>query len=293
MSNRTKTDEPEIELDQEEEESVQQNASLATPVLYEIIRRSGEEELTRPVQSLVISGFAAGLAIGFSVLAEAILLARLPDTAWRPLIDNLGYSVGFVMVIMARLQLFTENTITVVLPVLLKPSRLGFAGVARLWSSVLAANFAGCALFAAGLYYTGAIPPEVLTASLSISHHMMENSVWQMFIKGIFAGWLIAALVWMLPNAHSAGLWLIILITYLIAAGDFTHVVAGTVEGFLLVYAGDVSLIAMLGGFFLPTLLGNVVGGTGLFALLTYGQIEQELHQKTTSIDKMFGKQKK
>lgn len=292
MSDELLEEESTIDLDKKEEESVAQNASLATPVLYEIIRRAGEEELTRPVQSLVISGFAAGLAIGFSVLAEAILLAHLPDEPWRPLVDNLGYSVGFVMVIMARLQLFTENTITVVLPTLLKPSKIGVTGLARLWSSVLAANFVGCALFAAGLYYTGAIPADVLAASLSISHHMMENTVWQMFIKGIFAGWLIAGLVWMLPNAHSAGLWLIILVTYIIAAGDFTHVVAGTVEGMLLVYAGDVSLTAMLGGFFLPTLLGNIVGGTGLFALLTYGQIEQELHQKTSGIYEIFSKEK-
>lgn len=79
MSDELLEEESTIDLDKKEEESVAQNASLATPVLYEIIRRAGEEELTRPVQSLVISGFAAGLAIGFSVLAEAILLAHLPD----------------------------------------------------------------------------------------------------------------------------------------------------------------------------------------------------------------------
>ncbi len=149
--------------------------------------------------------------------------------------------------------------------------------VARLWSIVLAANFVGCAAFAAGMYHLNAVPADVLAASLRISHHMMENSVWEMFFKGIFAGWLIAALVWILPNARSFSLLVIILITYVIALGDFTHVVAGTVEGFLLVYAGELSLPAMLATFYIPTLLGNIAGGTVLFTLLTYGQIEQGL----------------
>lgn len=277
-SKKSKASEEEpIKLDQEQKETVERQSALPVQIVYEIVRREGEEELKRPNQSLILSGAAAGLAIGFSVLCEAMLLAHLPDEPWRPLVDNIGYSVGFVLVILARLQLFTENTITVILPVLLKPSRAALLNVARLWSIVLAANFVGCAAFAAGVYYLNTVPPAVLEASLKISHHMMENSVWEMFFKGIFAGWLIAALVWILPNARSISLIVIMLITYVIALGEFTHVVAGTVEGFLLVYAGELSLPAMLATFFIPTLLGNIAGGTGLFTLLTYGQIEQEI----------------
>lgn len=267
----------EIDLDQDEEKEVQEREALRAPVIYEIIRREGEEELTRPAFSLAVSGLAAGIAIGFSVVSEAILHAYLPDAPWRHLIESFGYTVGFLIIIMARLQLFTENTITPVLPVLLNPTGASIMRTARLWGIVLAANLAGCFIFALLLITPGAIPPDVYRGALSISHHMMENDRWEMLIRGVFSGWLIASLVWMMPTADNAKFWAIILITYLIAAGNFTHIVAGSVEAFLLVLVGDLSLLAMATDFFIPVLVGNVVGGTCLFAILSYGQISHEI----------------
>lgn len=266
-----------ITLGRGEEAEVRDRGRLRSPVIYEIIRREGEEELTRPASSLSWSGFAAGIAIGFSVLSQAILKAYLPDAPSSQLIETLGYSVGFLIVILARLQLFTENTITVVLPVLLNPSIGSVARTGRLWGIVLAANLVGCLVFAAALLVPGLLGAEVLEAALAISRHMMSYTIFEMFVKGIFAGWLIASLVWILPTAKSASFWIIVLLTYLIAVGGFTHVVAGSVEGFLLVLNGEISIATMALGFFVPTLLGNIVGGTGLFALLTYGQVSGEI----------------
>jgi formate-nitrite transporter family protein len=58
------------------------------------------------------------LSISFSLLAQSVLQAHLPDEPWRPLVSTLDYSVGFIMVVLSRQQLFTGNTITVVLPVM-------------------------------------------------------------------------------------------------------------------------------------------------------------------------------
>src|SRR5580692_3952652 len=99
-------------------EGVEERSSPRTPVIYEIVCRLGEEEMARPVTSLWWSGVAAGLSISFSLLAQAILRAHLPDEAWRPLVTSFGYSIGFVMAVLSRQQLFTENTVTVVLPVM-------------------------------------------------------------------------------------------------------------------------------------------------------------------------------
>lgn len=99
-------------------ETVADNARLSAAVVYEIIQREGSAELSRGAAALWWSGVAAGLAIGFSVVAEALLAAYLPDAPWKPLVDNLGYCVGFLIVILARQQLFTENTLTAVLPVI-------------------------------------------------------------------------------------------------------------------------------------------------------------------------------
>jgi len=76
--------------------------------------------MERPITSLWWSGVAAGLSISFSLLAQALLQAHLPDTSWRPLLTSLGYPVGFLIVVLARQQLFTENTITPVLPLAAK-----------------------------------------------------------------------------------------------------------------------------------------------------------------------------
>lgn len=275
------TDKPEeseeIDLEGHEEEKVQEREPLRAPVIYEIVRRDGEEELARPAFSLLVSGFVAGLAIGFSVVGEAVLHAYLPDAPWRHLVESLGYSVGFLIVIMARLQLFTENTITPVLPTLLNPTAQAILHTARLWAIVLAANVAGCFVFALAIHTPGSLPVEVYSAAISISQHMMENSWWQMFVRAIFSGFLIAALVWMMPTAQAAKFWAILLVTYVIAAASFTHIVAGSVEAFLLVLAGDLTIPGALWDFFVPVLLGNVLGGTLLFAMLSYGQVSQEV----------------
>jgi formate/nitrite transporter FocA (FNT family) len=267
----------EIKLDPDEEKAVEDRLGLSAPAIYETIRREGEEELERPAFSLALSGLMAGIAIGFSVIGEAMLRAYLPDAPWRHLVESFGYTFGFIIIIMARLQLFTENTMSPVLPVLIAPTWGSAGRTLRLWAIVLAANLAGCLMVAAMLVGARPVPAEVFEAAMGISHHMMELDVAQMFVRGIFSGWLIAALVWMLPSAGSAKLWVIVLMTYIIAAGSFTHVVAGSVEAFMLVLHGDLSLAGMVFDFFLPVLAGNVAGGTLLFAVLSYGQIAHEI----------------
>ena len=109
---------PTGDITEREVEDIEERSSPRTPVIYEIVRRLGEEEMARPALSLWWSGVAAGLSISFSLLAQSVLQAHLPDESWRPLVSSLGYSVGFIMVVLSRQQLFTENTITVVLPVM-------------------------------------------------------------------------------------------------------------------------------------------------------------------------------
>ena len=91
------------------------------------------------------------------------------------------------------------------------------------------------------------------------------------------AGLLIAAVVWMLPSAKRSEALVIILFTWLIAAGDFTHVIAGSTEIFALVVIGELGPLTAFSHHILPVLVGNVIGGTGLFAMLAYGQIRREM----------------
>src|SRR5690348_7492421 len=99
-------------------EKIEERSALSAPIVYEIVRKEGDEEMERPATSLWWSGVAAGLSISFSLLAQSILELYLPDAPWRSLISSFGYAVGFLMVVLGRQQLFTENTITAVLPVM-------------------------------------------------------------------------------------------------------------------------------------------------------------------------------
>lgn len=262
-----------------ESEQVEERSELRTPVIYEIVRKRGDEEMARPAISLWWSGLAAGLSISFSLLAQAILHSHLPDSPWRTLLTSTGYSVGFVMVVLGRQQLFTENTITAVLPVMAEFSLANLGRMGRMWGIVLVANLAGTLLAALLCSFAPVISPEQRAGMLELSAHLMQNGWLEMLFKGISAGFLMAAMVWLLPSAETARFWVVLLMTYLIAVGGFTHIVAGSVEAFMLVVNGRLGLGAMIAGFTVPVLIGNVLGGTALFALLSYAQVMKELAQ--------------
>jgi formate/nitrite transporter FocA (FNT family) len=268
---------PQEGLTREETRSVVKRRKLRAAVVYEIIRTEGEGELARSVAALWWSAIAAGLSIGFSVLAQALLRAYLPEVPGAAIIENVGYSVGFLIVILSRQQLFTENTLTAVLPVMANREWRWVWVMLRLWGIVLVGNIVGCLLFAGFLAYSGALTPEFAESVRAIGAKLMANTPLEMFTKGIVAGWLIAALVWMMPSAEGTEIFVITLITYLIALGGFTHVVAGSAEAFYLWFIGQESLSHVIFGFFLPTLAGNVAGGTVLFAVLSYAQVREEI----------------
>lgn len=256
---------------------VEERSSPSTPVIYEIVRRVGEEEMARPATSLWWSGVAAGLSISFSLLMQTILETHLPDTPWRPLVSSFGYTVGFVMVVLSRQQLFTENTITVVLPVMADLTFQNVWKLCRMWAIVLAANMAGTLFAALFCNFTPALTPDLWHGMLDISRHLMEHSWLEMLFRGIAAGFLVAAMVWLLPSAEAAQFHVIIMLSYLIAVGGFVHIVAGSIEAFLLVLNGDLNWLAMLTDFFAPALIGNIIGGTALFALIAYAQVMKEI----------------
>lgn len=267
----------EANLDEREKDEVEEHLPLRAPMIYEIVRRQGLEELRRPVHSLWWSGLAAGIALSTSVYFESFLHHYLPDAHWRPLVENFGYSFGFLLVILGRLQLFTENTITVVLPLLIQRNLRALRGVARLWGVVLCANIVGTLLSAAIAVYGGIAEPQHLEAALALARSYVDNTPMEMLLKGIPAGFLVATLVWTLPGSRGNEFWVIVAVTYVIALGGLTHVVAGATEVFMLVFTGEVEPLRSVVAYLLPTLVGNIVGGTMLFSVLAYGQISEEL----------------
>src|SRR3954471_18810037 len=147
-------------------------------VVYRAIYREGMEELSRDAASLAWSGLAAGLAMGASLIVEAVLRSHLPDTSWRPLVAKMGYGVGFLIIILGRQQLFTENTLTVVLPLLREKKFEILRNVLRLWSVVLAANLIGAFIFAAAVGRTSVFPAEIHESFSAIAVEAMKEPFW-------------------------------------------------------------------------------------------------------------------
>jgi formate/nitrite transporter FocA (FNT family) len=271
------SEESPVEVTAEEESTIREQMPSRAPVFFEIIRRNGQEELERPLQSLWWSGLVAGLSIGFSVLTVAMLRRYLPQGEWTSIVSQLGYSVGFVIVILSRQQLFTENVITAVVPVISNNHLHNLLLMLRLWGVVLVANVVGATLFALFLTYGGAIDADLAKAIHKVSEHLLNGTPTETMARGMVSGFLIASLVWILAGIEGSKLGIIVLITYLIALGNFDHVVAGSVEASYLVLEGSQTVGQAITGFFVPTLIGNLIGGTAIFTLLAYGQIRGEL----------------
>jgi formate/nitrite transporter FocA (FNT family) len=261
----------------EEVKDVEDLATPRTPVIYEVVRRLGEEEMERPLSSLWWSGVAAGLSISFSLLSQAILTAHLPQASWQPLVVSFGYCIGFIMAVLSRQQLFTESTITAVLPVAADVTRGNIVRMARLWAIVLAANLTGTLFAALFCTFTPVLPGDIYSAMLEISRDLLALGWWEMLFRAIAAGFLMAAMVWLMPGAEGAQFHVITLMTWLIAVGGFTHIVAGSMESYLLVFSGEWVWWRMITEFMVPVLIGNMIGGTALFGLIAYAQVMDEI----------------
>jgi formate-nitrite transporter family protein len=162
------------------------------------------------------------VAISASLLTETFLRVRLPRAEWTELVVSFGYAVGFVIVILGKLQLFTESTVTAVLPLATHPTSRNVGRLFRLWSIVFVANMAGTCLVALLLAKQIIIGPEQLAAALDVSKMILTKGPEATLFSAMPAGFLIASIAWILPTARESAIWVIMLITYMISLGEFT-----------------------------------------------------------------------
>ncbi len=163
------------DLSAQEQREVDKNQPPRAAVLHEIIRTQGDKELERSVAALWWSALAAGLTMGLSLMGMGLLNSRLPDSEGFKVIASFGYCAGFLAVILARQQLFTENTLTAVLPIMSKPTLGNFGRLFRLWSIVLVGNLCGTLLVAYVMLHLPIFDAKTDLAFLDIGRKVMEN----------------------------------------------------------------------------------------------------------------------
>ena len=275
MNDKAGKDSP--HLDDDEQKQAEDLAPVGPLVIHEIIRAQGQREQDRAASGLLWSGLAAGLSIGFSMVAQAYLRAGLPDAPWAPLVDSFGYCLGFLIVILGQQQLYTETALTAVIPALTNRDAKSVRGMFRVWGLVLSANLVGTLIFGSIAAQKGLFAPEAYKAMLAIGSETLQHGFWQTVMLACSSGWLIGLMVWLLPGAGPSRPLIIILLTYVVALCHFPHIVAGSVEVTFLVVAGHAGVGDYLGRFLLPVLIGNTLGGTALAALLNHAPIANEL----------------
>jgi formate/nitrite transporter FocA (FNT family) len=261
--------------------------------LHRAIREEGEEELRRPLASLFWSGIAAGLAINASLLTEGVLRQHLPDAPWRELVVSMGYPIGFLIVILGRMQLFTESTITAVLPLVSDPTRESLQRTLRLWGVVLGAKQIGTATGAAVIAFGGLGSAAAHDAMIAVATPILDHGSFATLVNAVPAGFLIAILAWSLPNAREQSFLVIFAVTWVVAIGGFSHSVVGSSEAFLLFFSGHADAVRTVFGLILPAVIGNLIGGAGIFALLAHGQVRGEMTKETLAKKKAERRQRR
>ncbi len=260
-----------VKLDRTELRKTRERIAISAGVVHEVIREEGEQELQRPAKALAWSGLAAGLSMGFSMLAQGIIHDGLPPTPWRKLIAGFGYTLGFVIVVLGRQQLFTENTLTPILPLMQEMTWRKFGRVMKLWATVLATNLVGTLLFAWAIADTSLFGAGMQHTLTDLGSHAIRPFA-PMVLGAVFAGWLVALMVWLLPAAETARVVIVMLLTYVISIAGFPHLIAGSVEAFYLVLRGVLPWPEYFTRFMIPTFIGNVIGGVVLVAALNHAQ---------------------
>ena len=236
--------------------------------IHKRVLASAAEEIAASARALFFSGFTAGFAIVLTFMGFAVGTARFPDNDF---LAALLYPIGFVYIILGRYQLYTENTLPPVKLVLTRLASLPL--LLRVWTIVLAANIAGAAFGAFILANTAVLSPDAMEAGAAFASHGVETPWWDAFFKALFAGWLVAGVVWLGTAARdtTSRLLLVYGVFYAIGVLDLFHVVTTATDVAFAAFLGA-PLGEMVGRFWLPVLLGNTAGGVLVFTLLAYAQ---------------------
>ncbi|MGB3145719.1 MAG: formate/nitrite transporter family protein [Maribacter sp.] len=225
--------------------------------------------------STFLSSLMAGLEIGFSFLLVAIVyslfLGRI-DEKLVPYLASFVYPLGFILVVIGKSVLFTEQTSLLSLPVISGRKTIG--DLLSLWGIVIFGNLVGGYLIGFFIVWIG---PELGVISYegieNLAEHVNHFSRLTIFGSSILAGWLMALLSWTITSTESASgkIMIIYMITFIIALAGLHHSIVGSIEVFAgLLISDSVSFVDYL-TFQSTALVGNAVGGVVFVAILKYG----------------------
>ncbi len=252
------------------------------PEVVEDAAQIGDKRLHRSHAGSAITSLIGGMSVTFGAVAMAWAAASFGGGVAEPSVAHfvgaLVFPVGFIILLVGKSELFTENFFLPVTAVLERRGSLVQLG--ELWGISLASNLVGGAIFAFLITRPGVLAPAVADELIALADHKLHDPFWTALIKAIFAGWLMTMLTWLLVAAVGFGPRLAIIWTMatLIVLAQFNHVVISAVEMFMAMFFGaPITLSTWLTRNFLPALAGNVLGGVVFVTLLT--RVQAHVHE--------------
>lgn len=239
--------------------------------IYQQVARNAQAELKRSSLSLAVSGFTGGTFMGFSALGVGLILAALGHTPTTFVLSRMFYPLGFIVVIIGRSQLFTENTLYPVALVLAERKELW--NTLRLWAIVLPSNVLGALAFAALISLTHAGSPALVQAIAGLGVESSHKALSVIFWTGVMGGWIIATAAWLVSSSHSitGSVIIIWVLTFLVGLGNFAHCIASSGELFTAVLTHQLPWLDYP-RWLSAAVAGNICGGVLMVTLLEYGQ---------------------
>lgn len=239
--------------------------------IYRQVAKNAKEELKRSSVSLAISGLMGGVLMGLSALGVGLILATLGNGPHTFILSRMFYPLGFMVVMLGRSQLFTENTLYPVALVLTEPRQIW--NTLRLWATVLPSNICGALAFAALAGITPSMPSSVVKAIAGLGVEAVHHPSGTIFWSGVVAGWIIATAAWLVSGSHSitGSVMVIWALTFVVGLGNFAHCIASSGEILTAVLMHQLPWNAYP-RWLLPAVGGNIVGGVVMVTLLEYGQ---------------------
>ena len=234
----------------------------------------GCETYDRSKSSILLSSFTAGLEIGFSFLMLCSLFSFLEGKVAEETIFKLiafVYPIGFILVVLGKSILFTEQTSLLALPVL--NNRRSVWSLFQIWGVVIFGNLAGGMLMGLTVSWLGSglnlFEAEVIA---KIGEHFVDYDILTIFLSAIMAGWLMGLLSWLVTSSKetTAEILIIYLITAVMGFTGLHHSIIGHIEIFAGMLVSDKITFLVYLKTLGTALAGNAVGATVFVALLKY-----------------------
>lgn len=239
---------------------------------------AGGRRLYRSWLEMALSGLIAGINVAFGALAASTaagLAEPFVGESASTLIGAIFFPIGFIFLAIGKAELFTENFLLPVAAVLERKAPAVL--LLKLWSLTLAFNMIGALFFS---FLTSRAHDAILRPATS--HHIdvvalskVSHGFEATMIAGILAGMLITTMTWLLLACDNwiskiAVIWMV---GFLINLNGFNHIVVNSFEIFYSMFSiGQITIMEWITKYAVPTIIGNLIGGTLFVTMLVYMQ---------------------